>query len=213
MAEATDEARQEVVHARQALSAEVDDLGAATRAALDIPAKVRQNPLRAAGLAGGAVFLAAGGPKRVLKAVERRVAPSRQQRIKTVLPKEIEKLVDKLGDDSDKVRGQLERDFVTYLKKEHPEVAPGGRSSFWRTYDVFIGSLGALAARELGKKLFESPADRVRAASVEALDAELRADAERQTGARPGPDAQRRAVAEGRAEAERRTEEERRRLG
>lgn len=170
MAESTDEARQEVVDARQALAAEADELGAAARAALDIPAKVKRNPLQAAGLAAGAVFLGVGGPKRVLKAVEKRVAPSRQQRVKSVLPKEVERVVERLGTDADAVRGQLERDFVTYLKREHPEVPVGGRSSFWRTYDMFIGTLGALAARELAKKLFAAPADRARAPGVAGLE-------------------------------------------
>lgn len=175
MAEATDQARQEVIDARRALAAEADDLGVATRAALDIPAKVRQNPLRTAGLATGAVFLAVGGPKRVLKAVERRVAPSRADRVKSVLPKEVDRVVSRLGEDADKVRGQLESDFVSYLKREHPQAAPSGRSSFWRTYDTFVGALGAIAARELAKKLFESPADRARAVAAEAEEAAMEA--------------------------------------
>lgn len=168
MAEATDQARQEVIDARRALAGEADDLDVATRAALDIPAKVRHNPLRTAGLATGAVFLAAGGPKRVLKAVERRVAPSRQDRVRSVLPKELDRIVGRLGDDADKVRGQLESDFVSYLRREHPQVAPSGRGSFWRTYDTFVGALGAIAARELAKKIFESPADRARADAIDA---------------------------------------------
>ncbi|HSH21203.1 MAG TPA: hypothetical protein VK992_01125 [Candidatus Caenarcaniphilales bacterium] len=162
MAQTTEEARQEVVHARTALAAEVDDLGSATRAAVDIPAKVRRNPLRSAGLAGGAVFLGVGGPKRVLKAVERRVAPTRRQRLESVLPKDVARLVDDLGSNAEAVRDQLERDFRRYLERKHPEDTPNARRSFWRTYDILVGSLGTFASRALAKRLFETPPDRAR---------------------------------------------------
>jgi hypothetical protein len=168
MAQSSEEARQEVIHARRALAAEVDDLGTATRAALDIPAKVRRNPLRTAGIAGGAAFLAVGGPKRVLKAVERRVAPTRRQRLESILPKDIARTVDRIGGNAEAVRGQLERDFRDYLDRRHPEDTPNARRSLWRTYDIMVGSLGTLAARQLAKKLFEAPSDRARAAAEEA---------------------------------------------
>lgn len=171
MADSTADARQEVVEARRALAAEMDDLGMAARAAADIPAKIRRNPVRTAGLAGGAAFLAVGGPKRALKAVERRVAPSRADRVKSVLPAEVARVVDRLGDNAEKTRQQLERDFVTYLNKQRIADAPSGRSSFWRTYDTFVGALGAIAARELAKKLFEAPRDRARAPAIAVADA------------------------------------------
>lgn len=160
MAQSTEEARQEVVNARTALAAEADDLGAATRAALDIPAKIRRNPLRTAGLATGAAFVAVGGPKRVIKAVERRIAPSRQQRLETILPKDVARTVDRIGTNAETVRNQLERDFRDYLDKRHPEDRPTARQSFWRTYDIIIGPLGGLAARQLAQRLFQAPPDR-----------------------------------------------------
>jgi hypothetical protein len=166
MAQSSEEARQEVVHARTALAAEVDDLGVATRAALDIPAKIRRNPVRTAGLAGGAAFLAVGGPKRVLKAVERRVAPTRQQRLEGILPKDVARTIDRIGGNAEAVRDQLERDFRAYLERRHPEDTPNARRSLWRTYDLMIGSVGVLAARQLAKKLFEAPPDRARALDV-----------------------------------------------
>jgi hypothetical protein len=159
-------AQLEVVDARRALVGEMDDLGVAARAALDIPDKVRRHPLRVAGLAGGAAFLGVGGPRRVLKAVERRVAPSRADRVKSVLPDEIVRIVDRLGGDAEKARKQLERDFASYVEKQHAVVVPGARSSFWRTYDAFVGVLGAIAARELAKRIFETPRDRARAPAI-----------------------------------------------
>ena len=89
MGTSTKEAHQQVIAARKAFAGELDELNAATRSALDIPAKVRKHPLETAGLAGGAAFLAVGGPKRVLKAVGRRVRPTRKQRFKGVLPDEV----------------------------------------------------------------------------------------------------------------------------
>jgi hypothetical protein len=38
-----------------------------------------------------------------------------------MLPKEIEKTLDKMGDDGDKVRGTLERDFAAYVKEKQKE--------------------------------------------------------------------------------------------
>lgn len=170
MAQSAEEARQEVVHARAALAAEVDDLGAATRAAVDIPAKIRRNPVRMAGLTAGAAFLAVGGPKRVLKAVERRVAPTRQQRLESILPKDVARAVDRIGTNAEAVRDQLERDFRDYLERRHPEDKPTARRSFWRTYDIMIGSLGLMASRVLARRLFQAPADRARGSAAADLE-------------------------------------------
>lgn len=162
MAETTTEARREIANARQAADAELDDLGASTRAALDIPAKFRRNPLKVAGLAGGAAFLALGGPVRLARAAERRVFPGRRERLDSVLPKDVARAIDRLGTDAEKVRYNLERDFMHYLERKHPEDTPSGRRSFWRTYDIFVGTLGALSARELAKRLFQTPGERRR---------------------------------------------------
>jgi hypothetical protein len=160
MAESTANARQEVENSRRAVESELDELGAAARAAVDIPAKVRRNPVKVAGLASGAAFLAVGGPKRVLRAAERRFWPSRKQRVQKVLPDEVARVVNRLGEDADAVRDHLERDFMGYLAKRHPEEIPNVRRSAWRTYDTLIGPIGAAAASFLVKKLFETPPER-----------------------------------------------------
>ena len=159
MADSTAEARQELERARRRADAELDELGAATRSALDIPAKIRRNPLKVAGLAGGAAFLALGGPKRVIRATEKRVFPGRKEKLESILPKEVARTVDKLGGDAAAVRANLERDFMHYLERKHPEEAPNARRSFWRTYDILAGSLGTLAARAMAKRLFEAQAE------------------------------------------------------
>jgi hypothetical protein len=159
MADETSEARQEIKNARRSAETELDELGAATRSALDIPAKIRRNPVKTAGLAGGAAFIAVGGPKRVLRAVESRVFPRRRDRLESVLPKDVARAVDRLGENAETVRANLERDFMHYLEKRHPEEAPTARRSLWRTYDIFIGSLGGIATKA-------SPASPVRMRNV-----------------------------------------------
>ena len=160
MAEATDAARQEVVAARRAAESELDTLGSSARAAFDIPAKVRAHPVETVGTAGGAAFLLLGGPKRVAKAVERRFFPERAKRPPTLLPKDVDKSIKRLpADDQDQVRAHLERDFATYLQREHVKDPPTGRASAWKTYDMFLGIVGAAAARQLVKKLFQVPAE------------------------------------------------------
>ena len=93
MATAAQEAERQVIAARQALGGELDELSAAARSAVDIPAKIRHNPVQTAALAGGAGFLALGGPKRVLRAVVKRVRPQRQDRHRGLLPDEVERAV------------------------------------------------------------------------------------------------------------------------
>jgi hypothetical protein len=160
------DARQEVIDARRAVESELDDFGPAVRGALDIPAKVRRNPVRTVGIGAGAAFLLLGGPKRVLKQVERRVFPKRRER--RLLPQEVDRAVDRLGEeDREAVRAHLERDFASYLEKTHPKEQPNARRSFWGTYDTVVAVVGAAAARELVKRFIEVPKEVRQEAAVE----------------------------------------------
>ncbi len=116
MASETDAARVRVLAARDALGAEIDALKGSVRAAVDIPARVRRSPARAAGVAGGAAFLVLGGPKRLFRAARRAVFGAPAPLPERMLPDEIEKTLRDLGDDGDKVRGALERDFAAYTR-------------------------------------------------------------------------------------------------
>jgi hypothetical protein len=175
MGQTTADARKEVEAARRGVSTELDQLGVSTRKALDIPAKVRRNPVQTAGVTGGAAFLLLGGPRRAAKAVERKLFPRRAARPPTLLPKDVEKSLKNVpADNQDQVRGVLERDFATYLRKEHAKEAPNARQSIWKTYDLVVGIVGAAAARELVKKLFEIPQE----TKVEAIEEEGEAVAE-----------------------------------
>ena len=167
MAQTAAEARQEVEAARRGVEAELDQLGRSTRAALDIPAKIRRNPVRTVGLAGGAAFLMLGGPKRLAKAAEARFFPRRAQTRDRALPKNVRQTLTRIEpEERERVEAHLERDFASYLNKEHPKEPANARQSLWKTYDLLLGVVGVAAARELAKKLFEIPKE-VRVEQIE----------------------------------------------
>ena len=117
MATETDAARDRVIAARADLAAELENLEAAARAAVDIPAKIRRSPAKAAAVVGGAGFLALKGPQRILGAAKRAVRGPAQPLPDSMLPEEIQKSLRALGSDGDRVRGALERDFAKYAKQ------------------------------------------------------------------------------------------------
>jgi hypothetical protein len=117
----TDAARAQVVAARDDLAEEVVRLEAAGRAAVDIPSKVRRAPAKTAGLAAGAAFLIAGGPKRLFRRARRAVMGPEQELPKSMLPDEVDRALRKLGPDGDRVRGALEREFAKYLEEHREE--------------------------------------------------------------------------------------------
>lgn len=129
MATETDAARDRVLAARAALDDELQALEASARAAIDIPAKVRRSPAKAAAVAGSAGFLVLGGPKRLFGAARRAVFGPTADLPKRMLPEEIEKTLGKLGDDGDKVRGALERDFAAYAREAEKDRLVGGLAS------------------------------------------------------------------------------------
>lgn len=117
MATAADAARERVLVARAQLGDELVVLEASARSAIDIPAKVKASPAKAAAIAGTAGFLVLGGPRRVIGGVRRVVRGPKAPMPKRMLPDEIEKTLSHLGSDGDAVRGALERDFADYAKK------------------------------------------------------------------------------------------------
>ena len=73
MGEGKESARAQVLASRALLDEELVRLEASARAAVDIKAKVKRNPVKAAGVAAGAGFLLVGGPKKVLRGARNRV--------------------------------------------------------------------------------------------------------------------------------------------
>jgi hypothetical protein len=144
--------------ARENVATELDGMNRSVRAAVDIPAKIRSNPVPTLGAAGGAAFLLLGGPRRVAQSVEKRLFPKRYAAPPRVLPRDIEKSIDRLPEeDRERVRAHLERDFAAYLRDEHPKDPPNARNSAWKTYELLLGTVGTRAARELVKYLFDEP--------------------------------------------------------
>jgi hypothetical protein len=113
----TDAARDRVLAARASLGEELETLEASVREAIDVPAKIRRSPAKFAAVAGGAAFVAVGGPRRVLRRGKRAVFGAPSPLPDSMLPEEIEKSLRALGEDGDKVRGALERDFAAYANQ------------------------------------------------------------------------------------------------
>jgi hypothetical protein len=153
------DARHEVALARLAAESELDEMGSAVRAAVDIPTKIKRQPVKYGALGAGAAFLALNGPKRVIKSVEKRFFPKRHERRLT--PREIDRVIDRLPEEErEAVRGRLEREFAAYLRREHAKPEPNARRSLWGTYDMFAGIVGGALMRELAKRFVDAPANR-----------------------------------------------------
>jgi hypothetical protein len=118
--ESTSLARLQVLAAREELDEELVRLEASARAAVDVPAKIKRHPVKAAGLAAGAGFVVVGGPRRVLRGARHAIFGRPAPLPKSMLPKEIDASLQRLGDDGEKVRGLLEHEFANYLQATEP---------------------------------------------------------------------------------------------
>jgi hypothetical protein len=149
-------ARDEVLAARRGLEDEVVRLEASARAAVDIPARIRRQPAKVLGAAGGAAFLLLGGPKRLFRRARRTIFGPDADLPKSMLPDEVEKTLKKMGSDGDRVRGTLEREFAKYLDSTAPErrdrdlvgVASGLLSNLLKPASVRAG-------RQFAERLFD----------------------------------------------------------
>ena len=121
MGASSDAARARVLAARGDLENEIVRLEAAGRSAVDIPTKIRREPAKTAGLAAGTAFLVAGGPRRLFRRARRAIQGPEADMPKSMLPKEVDRELRKLGTDGDKVRGTLEREFARYLDEHREE--------------------------------------------------------------------------------------------
>jgi hypothetical protein len=157
LADAAAAASADVLAARAALGDELVRLEATARAAVDVRAKVRRNPGRTAAVAGGAAFVALGGPRRVFRSVKRRVVGAPDPLPPSLLPDQVEKAVRALGDDGAKVRGTLEREFAAFVDTNRK-----GDSRFARRVLLTAGvPLASQVGREIVKRLFAGSAEDV----------------------------------------------------
>jgi hypothetical protein len=152
----TDAAHAEVLAAREGLDEQIVRLEASGRAAVDIPARLKREPAKVLGTAGGAAFLLLGGPKRILKGVRGAILGEKADLPKSMLPPEIEKQLKKLGPDGEKVRGTIEREFANYLD----ETAPKRREQdLGATAASILGGVLLPVSKRLGKQLAERALD------------------------------------------------------
>ena len=173
----TDAARAEVLAARAGLDEELVRLEASGRAAVDIPARLRREPAKVLGTAGGAAFLLLGGPKRVFKGVRRAILGPKADMPKSMLPKEIDQELRKMGDDGERVRRKLEREFANYLD-ENAEARK--ERDLGATTAVLLGGVLKPVVQRFGKQLAERALDPDGGTFAEAL----KRARERQNGAK-----------------------------
>ena len=150
MGEGTNAARAEVLTARAALDTELERLEAAARAAVDIKAKVKRHPVKAAGAAAGAGFLLLGGPGKLFRGAKRAILGPASVMPKSMLPKEIDKALRELGSDGDKVRGTIEREFASYLESKASERKD---RDLGVVVAGLLASVGRPVAQKYGKQL------------------------------------------------------------
>ena len=182
MGEGTDAALAKVVAARINFAEEVDRLEAAGRAAVDIPAKIRRSPAKAAAIAGGGAFLLLGGPKRVFRRARKAVTGHEDAPLpKTLLPKDIEKTLKRMGSDGDKVRGTIEHDFAKYLEDREKERKKEG-------IQAALTAILLAAARPAATRAGKQVAERIFDPSSPDFQEQLRRIRERHPAARSGAD-------------------------
>jgi hypothetical protein len=157
------ETRREVAARRADLEQTADRLRERVRRALDVRAKLRENPLLFGGLAAGGVFLAVGGPMRLLRAARRRIAPTPPQRTYDALPKTLQAWVDTasgaLGPRAEEARHTLadelqrwrhdphDRKAARKVAKELAEGPPGPGRTAWRALEAAATLISAALAR------------------------------------------------------------------
>ena len=152
----TDAARAEVVASRQALLTEIVALRASAKSAIDIPAKIKRAPVKTAALVGGTAFFLLKGPQRLYHMTRRAVLGPKADLPKTMLPKEVHKALRSLGDDGERVRAVVEREFAGYLAEHRKDREA---RSFGKQLTA-IGSalmlpVSAAAGKRLARELFK----------------------------------------------------------
>ena len=170
MGETLAETRVEIDAQRAYIRETAERLRARVQRAVDIKAKVRENPLLVAGLVGGAVFLAAGGPVRVARLIRRRAGPKTgPEKAYDALPKPLQDLVDtvaeRVGPRAAEARNALalqllaiggkpgeRRKFDKELAKELAEGPPGPTRAAWKAFEAGAAILSAALARKAVEK-------------------------------------------------------------
>ena len=190
MGETLVETRVEVANQRAANEQAATELEARLRHALDFKARFRENPLPFVGVGAAAVFLVAGGPKRVAHLIRRRVRPTNVEQAYDALPKPmqawVDTLVSEVGPKADAARASLVEELQHWRsapmkdKKARKELAkamvegpPGPSRTAWKAAEAALTLLSAALARRAieqfltgdGRRTPPPPADAATAAA------------------------------------------------
>jgi hypothetical protein len=158
------ETRVELAAQRSENDRTATELEARVRHALDFKARFRENPLPFIALGAGAVFLVAGGPKRVLRLARRRMRPTSAEQAYDALPKPMQAWVDTLaaevGPKAQQARAGLIEELQRWRheplkdKKARKELAkamvegpPGASRTAWKAAEAALTLLSAALAR------------------------------------------------------------------
>jgi len=170
------------------------ELEARVRHALDLKARLRENPLPFLGVGAAAVFLVAGGPKRLARLIRRRVRPSNAEQAYDALPKPMQAWVDTLvaevGPKADSARAALTEELQRWRsapmkdKKARKELAkamvegpPGPSRTAWKAAEAALTLLSAALARRAIEQFLTGEGRRTPPPPKEATTAAAKGDA------------------------------------
>jgi hypothetical protein len=188
------ETRVEVANQRAANEQAATELEARLRHALDFKARFRENPLPFVGVGAAAVFLVAGGPKRVAHLIRRRVRPTNVEQAYDALPKPmqawVDTLVSEVGPQADAARASLVeelqhgRSAPMKDKKARKELAkamvegpPGPSRTAWKAAEAALTLLSAALARRAIEQFLTGDGRRTPAPPADAATAAAKGDA------------------------------------
>jgi len=188
------ETRVEVANQRAANEQAATELEARLRHALDFKARFRENPLPFVGVGAAAVFLVAGGPKRVAHLIRRRVRPTNVEQAYDALPKPmqawVDTLVSEVGPKADAARASLVEELQHWRsapmkdKKARKELAkamvegpPGPSRTAWKAAEAALTLLSAALARRAIEQFLAGEGRRTPAPPADAATAAAKGDA------------------------------------
>ena len=161
MGETIDQTRVEIAAKRAELEATADQL----RDALDLGRRVRENPAVVIGIGAVAVFLVAGGPRRLARMVRRRMAPNAAERAYDALPESMQAWVNVLAGEAGPRASEVRNELVEQLqrwrrdpvkdRKARKELArqmvegpPGPKRAAWTAAETALALVAAALARK-----------------------------------------------------------------
>jgi len=145
--------------------AELEATASGLREALDLPRRLRENPLQVIGIGAVAAFLVAGGPRRIARVLRRQTAPHEAEKAYDALPSTMQAWVDTLagegGPSAKAVRDQLVEELRRWrrdpvkdrkarreLARQMVEGPPGPSRTAWTAAETALTLVAAALARK-----------------------------------------------------------------